>query len=228
MICRNKSCNKGIFEKRANSKDIVFFNSYFCSKDCVTEYFKTNPDKIIEASKQETEKSFRRAIREERKQIINYKAKLQTKVQELARLIDHDLPCLARVIRGQMHGGHIFSKGSSPNMRFNLHNIHRQSAQSNHWQNDDALLREGLKNEYGQEYLDFIISLRQTPPVKLNNKDYENLYSIACKIANSLKRNIPDKPYTKSERIELRNDINKSLGIYPEDFLTFSHEQTNN
>ena len=37
-------------------------------------------------------------------------------------------------LANQMHAGHVYSRGSNPMLRFNLHNIHRQSAQSNHFQ----------------------------------------------------------------------------------------------
>src|SRR6056297_3833970 len=70
--------------------------------------------------------------------------KLQKKVQSIARKIDFNLPCLATNKRGQMHGGHIFTKGGHPQMRYNLHNIHRQVSQSNRHQSDDGLMQEGL------------------------------------------------------------------------------------
>jgi hypothetical protein len=44
---------------------------------------------------------------------------------------------------------------------------------------------------------------------------------MACKIATSLRNNINDEPYSLIERIELRNDINKTLGIYDNRFLVF-------
>lgn len=217
MTCKNQSCKKGIFEKRANSKDIVFFNSFFCSKECIDEYFVTNKNKVIDAS----HKQIRKDHREARKKIINYKAKLQSKVQEIARLIDYGLPCLARAIRGQMHGGHVFSKGSSSNMRFNLHNIHRQCAQSNHWQNDDSLFREGLKLEYGEDYFMFLVECRKTPITNYKNEDYMKFYEIACKLSLTLKKNVKDKPLSKIQRMELRNEINLALGIYPNDFCVY-------
>ena len=217
MICRNKNCKKGLFEKRANSKDIVFFNSLYCSKECVQEHYAEHSESIVKKGEIEA----KRVLLKEKRENINYKVKLQSKVQEIARIIDHDLPCLARNKFGQMHGGHIYSKGSSPNCRFNLHNIHRQSAQSNHWQNDDYLLREGLKKEYGEEYFEFILSLRNTTPAKYTNKDFEEFYKMACKIAVTLKKNITPIPYSVEERIELRNDINKTLGIYDSRFLEY-------
>jgi hypothetical protein len=107
---------KGIFEKRANSKDIVFYNSYYCSKECISEYYSQHSENVIKKSQLEVKKDFLK----EKRAMINYKVKLQNKVQEIARLIDHHLPCLARGKFGQMHGGHIYSKGSSPNCKFNL------------------------------------------------------------------------------------------------------------
>lgn len=61
---------------------------------------------------------------------------LRTELQKIARLIDYGLPCLARNISGQVHGGHIFATGGNKTISYNLHNIHRQSAHSNHFQND--------------------------------------------------------------------------------------------
>ena len=99
-------------------------------------------------------------------------------------------------------------------MRFNLHNIHRQSAQSNNWQNDDGLMREKLAYEYGQEYLDFVSNLRKYEVPKLSNKEYKIKYEIAHKIALGLQRKSNYQQFRVKERIELRNMINIELGIY--------------
>ena len=100
-----------------------------------------------------------------------------------------------------------------------MHNIHRQCAQSNRWQNDDGLLREGVVREYGQEYMDFISQLRKTPQLHYNNKEYRDLTEKARVIFKQLKEK--DRIYSKSERIELRNRVNVQLGIYPYEFCTF-------
>lgn len=149
-----------------------------------------------------------------------FKEKLQTKIQEITRLIDKGLPCLAtKVIPNQMHGGHIFARGGNSYMAMNLHNIHRQSAQSNHFQNDDGLMKEGVKLEYGSEYLEFISDLRRTPCPDIAPLEYGIIYKKACKIATKLiKLNLT---YSIRKRIELRNEINLELKIYASEYCIF-------
>lgn len=143
----------------------------------------------------------------------DWSKKLQDKINLISRLIDKGLPCLARnYVPKQMHGGHVYARGGNSTMRYHLHNIHRQSAQSNHFQNDDGMLREGIVKEYGQPYMDYISSLRQMPTLNYSNMDYKEFYHKACKIANELKK--LDCEYTLQERIHKRNVINNNLGIY--------------
>ena len=138
----------------------------------------------------------------------------------IIRLIDRDLPCLAKgIYANQFHAGHIFSRGSNQTIRYNCHNIHRQSAQSNHFQNEDGLLREGLVKEYGQDYMDFISELRRTPKLEYNNQEFHELTLKARIISAKLKK--ADKVYNLSQRLELRNQINLELGIYQEEYCVF-------
>ena len=125
------------------------------------------------------------------------------------------MPCLANGrMAKQFHGGHIISVGANRTIRFNWHNIHRQSAQSNHFQNEDGKLREGLVNEYGQPYMDFIKGLNATPILKPSNDVLHQKQVMALNIKKELLK--ADKTYSKEERIEKRNEINLELGIYPE------------
>lgn len=144
--------------------------------------------------------------------VTKWDKKLQSNVQLIARLIDKGLPCLATNKHGQMHGGHIYSRGACSNMRYNLHNIHRQSARSNHWQSDDIKLREGLIKEYGYMYMSFVSGLNKTPQPKLSYIEYKEIYKKSLNIVNELKK--ADKEYSKVERIELRNKYNLYLSIY--------------
>jgi len=165
-------------------------------------------------------KSFEKATKQKLKEnTTNYKNKLQTEVNKIVRLIDKDLPCLARNQKGQMHAGHVFARGGNQTIRYNLHNIHRQSAQSNHWQNDDGLLRDGIINEYGSAYMDFIASLRQTPQIKYSDAELKDIVLKASKIVLQLKK--LDKTYNLTERIALRNYINIELGIYDKQFCIY-------
>jgi hypothetical protein len=149
----------------------------------------------------------------------NWKNKLQTKVQEIARLIDKGLPCIARGNSKQLHGGHVLPKKGNECMRFNLHNIHRQGAHSNHFQNDDAVMREGVEKEYGESYLTFIKSLAKKPIPKLHEREYMAKYQIAHEISKALIKKC--QTYSLEERIELRNRYNLEIGIYEEKFCVF-------
>ena len=142
---------------------------------------------------------------------------LQKKVQEIARFIDHLLPCTANNREAnQYHGGHIFARGGNENIKYNLHNIHIQSAQSNHFQKEDYKLKMGIVRVYGKDYLGYIEGLKSTPMVKYTNMEYKDFYRKACEISNTLKKENKDlaQPRTKEQRLLLRDHINQQLGIY--------------
>ena len=188
--------------------------------ECITQNYRANKA-IYHKELQSKEKI---TLREEKitlqEKVVNYEAKTQTKIQEIARLIDKGLNCLARNIpMKQVHGGHVYSQGGHSNFKKNLHNIHRQSAHSNHFQNDDRLMHEGVVREYGQEYLDFIKGLRQTPIIKLSNIEWIEKYKIACLISNRLKKK--DENYSLNSRISLRNAVNLEIGIYDKLYCEF-------
>jgi hypothetical protein len=185
--------------------------------------------KIAEKQKLAKEKIARKERVEEKKKLREattvWKNELQDEINLIARLIDKDLPCLAKgKYSNQTHGGHIFSRGSNQTIRYNLHNIHRQSAQSNHFQNEDGLLREGLVNEYGQPYMDFISELRRTPSLEYTNEDFHQLTIKARSVSARLKKD--DLAYNLEQRIELRNQINLELGIYLEEYCVYKLETT--
>lgn len=206
-ICKSK------FERKRAIQPVC--NNY----DCMVAYAKKVAEKATQ-KKIKQEKQERKALKEKLKvNTTNWKNKLQTKVQEIARLIDKGLTCIARGNSNQIHGGHVFPKKGNECMRFNLHGIHRQGAHSNHFQNDDAVMREGVAREYGEKYLEFIKSLTKQPVPKLNNLEYKEKYEIACEISNRLRK--LDKEYSLQERIELRNQINLELGIYTKEQCIF-------
>lgn len=145
--------------------------------------------------------------------VTDLRGKLQTKLQEIARLIDYGQPCLAKGHHAKKYdGGHVFARGGHSNIALNLHNIHRQSAQSNHFQSDDRLMHQGVIREYGQEYYDKLQSLLGFKMPKFTNEDWLEMYRIACSISNDLKRTLHVND-TKT-RIELREKFNKMIGIY--------------
>lgn len=175
--------------------------------------------------RKEKQKEENRILKQKKENLTDYKKKLQEKINKIVRLIDIGLPCLAKQKHAnQMHAGHVFSRGSNPTIRYNLHNIHRQSAQSNHYQNDDGLLREGIVREYGKDYMDFISELRQINRLEFNNDEFKTLYNRASKIALEMQREGKIYP-TVEERIEKRNELNLRLGIYEPKYCVYGLER---
>ena len=189
---------------------------------------KEGQDKIekskIKAIKKVKKESIK-AIKKLKDDNTNWKNKTQTKVQEIARLVDFGLTCIATKQNGQIHGGHLYTKGGNQQMRFNLHNIHRQCAQSNHNHNDNVSLRDGIEEEYGYDYCEFIRGLKAYPIPNYTNFEYHEFYRKACKIANSLKKN--KRVRTADQRISMRNEINKELGIYTDEQNVFNSNRKN-
>ena len=200
-------------------------------KACGKEYQKYNSTQkacsiecALSLAKVISEKKIRQEVQKEKKELKkvhdDWKPLLQAKINQIARFIDYGQPCTAKgLTTGQMHGGHLNSVGSSANMRFNLHNIFIQSAHSNHWQNDDHLMREGVKNTFGEDYLKFILELKRTPVPKYSNQEYYEFLQVANKIANELKNNL--QILSPKERISKRNELNLRLGIYEKEYIEF-------
>jgi len=199
-----------------------FKPKYFLQKFCLENEtcIDASVKYVLEFNSQKAIEKRHKELKSEVENAGVFKERLQTKIQEICRIIDKGLPCLATNIHSkQIHGGHVFARGGNSYMAMNLHNIHRQSAQSNHFQNDDGLMKEGLKNEYGDEYLEFVSNLRRTPCPNLTLIEYGPIYKKACKIANKL--NKLALTYTIKKRIELRNEINLELGIYDVEYCVY-------
>lgn len=149
--------------------------------------------------------------------------KIQPLMNELARIIDKDQPCIATGNhKGKMAGGHRHSVGDSRNLSLNLHNIHIQSWQSNDKKGGDHVkYRAGLIKIYGREYANFIDETLMQCPVKLWDKqDLVELRPRLQKMVNFLKKR--GDTYSAIERIDLRNRLNRELGIYPEEYSTYT------
>jgi hypothetical protein len=186
------------------------------------ERMKIKAKKEVERKQKADWRANKKKLKEQTK---NWKHELQTEINKIVRLIDKGQPCLARgTYPKQMHAGHVFSVGSNQTIRFNLHNIHRQSAQSNHFQNDDGLLREGLRKEYGQDYFEFVSGLRKTPDLNLKNDEYKELTKRARKIRKQMEKD--DYRFNSTiGRIDMRNWINEKLGIYAYEFCEYKQPQ---
>jgi hypothetical protein len=142
-VCKNKFTY-------TNSTQVV------CGYICALKYAKKEV-KVVARLKVQKKKE----AKEKLKSNSEWLNELQTIINKIVREIDKDLLCLATNKKTSIiHAGHVMSRASTPFLRFNLHNIHRQSGQSNHFQSDDLKLREGLINEYGAKYFDYLIENR--------------------------------------------------------------------
>ncbi len=193
-----------------------------CSISCAISYSK----------KLEVEKKAK-SIRKERIE-FNYnnskwlKSKINTNLQAIARYIDYGLPCLANpttsrngVGNTRFDGGHLWSKGAHPQCKWNLHNIHRQNAGSNNKGSDDVLMFIGIEREYGLEYRKFVESFKGTPIIKLSIPELQEIYQKSNEIKRELNKELIT--FSKDKRIELRNQINEDLGIYPGELSIFEN-----
>lgn len=194
-----------------------------CSSECLKTFFsseegKKRLTKIAHQAKKIVKKKEDEKVKVMKENVTDYDKLLQAEVQKIARLIDFGLQCIARQHwANQLHGGHVFSRGANVNIKFNLHNIHRQGAQSNHWQNDDVLLREGVIREYGQDYFEWLKSTKESPTKKFAQHELKE----ALILARQISRSIEPKVRSAEERINLRNLYNLSLNLYAEKYLVF-------
>lgn len=178
--------------------------------------------KLTIRAKKKTEKEKKKELKKEKRQkkielmgVDKYRAEiLQPIINEIARLIDYQCPCIASgLYEGKQSGGHYHSVGSNRTIALNLHNIHVQSFYSNCARGGDNIrYRNGLIRTYGQEYMDMVESLSKISSIHLTKQELIEIKKKASAIRLELKANL--KYRTPKERIQLREKINKKLGIY--------------
>ena len=177
-----------------------------CSVKCSYKYVEILQDKKRKAEKAEGY--------EKLKTHSDYSKELQIEINTIARLIDEGVPCISSLRDGgKRDGGHRFSCGANPNIRFNLLNIYSQTAEQNRFKsgNPDGFDR-GISIMYGDEYLKEVHELKlKYPTLKLSIPELISAKVIAKKIVRHLK--LDNKTYSALERIELRKKFNNMIGI---------------
>lgn len=183
---------------------------YLCSPKCATDYATENYKKKEQKATQKWIKETKEKLRTHK----DYLQVLQILINKIVRLIDKDCPCIATGnVSGKMNAGHFTSVGSNPTIRFHLDNIHIQSEHSNTHKHGDTLnYIDGLRNIYGEDYLNFVYNLRSIKSVKLNAIEIKDKILIAKNIIKDLEKN--NSIYNAKERLLLRKKYNNKLGIY--------------
>lgn len=147
-----------------------------------------------------------------------YRAKvLQPVINEIVRLIDYGQPCIASgVTRAKFSAGHFTSVGANRLIAMNVHNIHIQAYHSNGPQGGQPIeYLAGLREVYGYEYADFVMSLRGYRRThKFNKSELEEAFKVSLRIRNRLRRNKAVRP--PLQRLRLRDMVNRVVGLYPD------------
>lgn len=229
MIERKEKPCKGINKAKSykGCGEKTLYRTFGLCNNCLGDFLFGNDNgkvlmqkSILPKAKSIIKKEQKAKDKKLKENITKWDSLLRAEIQKICRLIDFGLPCIARGTRGQMHGGHVYAVGGNKTMSYNCHNIHRQSAYSNHFQNDDGLLREGIEREYGKGYLEFISNLRRTKALNYSNEEYHQFYLKARQISLKLSKN--KHYYSLLDRIKLRNEINIDLGIYKEEYCVYT------
>jgi len=193
-----------------------------CDKfDCRTQFALRHVEKqrqkkiLVEKSLRIKEK---KQLKEQVKTLSDWKKELQKEINIIVRLIDKGHLCISsrKPLKDKADAGHFMSVGSNPSIRFNLFNIYAQSVHSNQYKSGDILnYIDGLKQEFGQEHLDYVLDLKNKYPVlKLTEFEIKEKIPIARGIIKWLK--LQDRKFTNQERLTLRKEFNLKLQIYNE------------
>jgi len=194
-----------------------YFNQKFCLSDdeCI-KAFNESVKLTKEKQKAKQWQKEKKEIKEKLKTKSSYEADLQKEINQIIKYIDMYVNCISsnRPLAESRNSGHIFSVGSNPTLRFNLHNIYNQSISDNKDKGGQPLeAMEGIKNMYGQEQYDYVLGLKkQYKYIGLSIDELKEKITIARSIVKHLK--LENKTYNSVQRIDLRRKFNKMIGIY--------------
>tara|TARA_R110001583_G_C5605125_1_gene404839 strand:- start:884 stop:1519 length:636 start_codon:yes stop_codon:yes gene_type:complete len=145
------------------------------------------------------------------------KAKLQSAINEIVRLIDKGCRCIdcdRMNANPCWDGGHRQSRGSHANIRYHLDNIFKQTRYCNSKsEGDKQAYNDGIKKMYGLDYYNYVDGLGlKYPKLQMPNSELPSKLDEANKIIKELKS--LDLIYPPETRIKLREKYNKRIGIY--------------
>lgn len=128
-------------------------NRYYCNQECAVQYAIKNKPKGAEIKHKAKKKGLRDNDKSYRKKMA------QQAFNAYIRIRDNDLPCIScqRYHNGQYHAGHYRSVGSSPELRFEEHNCHKQcSACNNYLSGNIGNYRINLVKKIGEDKVDWL------------------------------------------------------------------------
>lgn len=174
-----------------------------CSFDCLIQY--------------NSEKEVKKRVKTMKKELLthsDYCNILQKLINQIARTIDTKFPCISsNRTTGQMHGGHMYSVGAYPEIRFNLLNIWKQSAMDNTYKSGNINdYRSNLESIFGKENEVFGLT-EKIKPLKLSVYELQDKIKIAKDIIKEQNKG-EHIAVGQQDRITIRKYLNKRLDIY--------------
>lgn len=157
---------------------------------------------------------------EKTKSKSDYEKELQKLVNLICRLIDTYCVCIScGNFCKKPQGGHYFSVGSNPQIRYNLFNIWQQCYRCNCELSGNLLdYQLGLKNTIGLlAYDEMEQGLKMVKALHLSIPELKDKISIARLLVKEFEA--AEKmgvvlPRNAAERLEMREYVNKRIGIY--------------
>lgn len=183
-----------------------------------TDIGKLEIEKATLKAKKQIETKKKAEIRKKKdslKSIRDLKSDLQREINTIVRLIDKDCVCICTQKRHNSNdSGHFYSRGSTPELAYNLNNIYLQSVYSNQYLSGDPInFLIGLEKMYGKEHKEYVYNLKgKYPPFKPTKEEIKEYIKISRQIVKELKQ--LDLTYNAEHRLKLRKEYNKRIGIY--------------
>lgn len=189
-----------------------------CSPGCAYGLVIKNKEKEKKSELKRWNKEYRQR-KDEQKTKPDYEKDLEREVNAIVRLLDKGHPCISSGAEKYIvNAGHLRSVKAFPELRYNLLNIFAQRVHDNQYIGGNPIeYREGLKKTFGYEVYEEIECLpAKYKSLDLSIEELKEKIKTTRKVVRELKKKTEGeaKPFTTSERIELRRYYNNILGIY--------------
>lgn len=175
----------------------------FCNRGCQLEHTTQKALKALERKKAKDTREARQKATQERKEQREAKERLKSKgdyakeaqqaFNAWIRLRDDKEPCIScgRHHQGQYHAGHYRTVGSSPELRFEPLNVHKQcSACNNHLSGNIVGYRIWLQEKIGAESLEWLEGPHE--PKRYTIDDLKQIKTKYRRLARELIKEIGD------------------------------------
>lgn len=140
---------------------------------------------------------------------------LQKDINKLVRLIDYGHACISCDGWGKPNAGHYHSTAAHPQLRFHLFNIWLQDYHCNvHKSANTVGYNLGLIKSFGADMQAKVEHGIVSDHHDQLNLSIDEIKLFRAKVKEIIKSMPKDKIYTIQERIELRTEFNKLIGIY--------------